>query len=119
MPIVSYSTSDLKANSSVLDKILFFFSERPSCNILFSFSVLLVNCCHEDCGTFRVDSSLPAKARSRLVLPDPGDPSKKVILQKYTPAIRLHSRHGQLCSIFHEDKKNLQSRADGSKLFII
>jgi hypothetical protein len=34
------------------------------------------------CGTFRVESSFPANARSRLVFPDPGGPSSKDILNK-------------------------------------
>lgn len=88
MPIVSYSTRDLKANSSVLD-FSFLFWKVLAGEVIILFFCFLVHCCHEDCVTFRVDSSLPAKASSRLVLPDPGDPSNKVILQKYTPAIRL------------------------------
>jgi hypothetical protein len=34
------------------------------------------------CGTFRLESSFPAKARSRLVFPDPGGPSNNDILKK-------------------------------------
>ena len=34
------------------------------------------------CDTFRLESSFPAKARSRLVFPDPGGPSSKDILNE-------------------------------------
>jgi hypothetical protein len=37
------------------------------------------------CGTFRLESSFPAKAKSRLVFPDPGGPSNNDILKNKNP----------------------------------
>ncbi|WVZ77391.1 hypothetical protein U9M48_025262 [Paspalum notatum var. saurae] len=39
--------------------------------------------------TFKLESSFPARARSRLVFPDPGGPSNKDILYKFDSVIEL------------------------------